>query len=185
MSFILLGILQSQAAGGGAAAYDLLETQVLTSSASSVTFTGLGSYSDYKHLQLRMTVRNTGASENNLGFRLNADSSSSYASHRLYGNGSSVISNGASSLDKMLYLTMPDSSDSSNIFGAAVVDVLDFSSVSKNTTFRWFWGMNGADTHIGLGSGLWNNTNAVTSLQTFPFSGNFVAGSRFSLMGVK
>lgn len=185
MSLILLGILNSQVSPAAAGSYDLLESTVLTSSASSVSFTGLGSYSDYKHLQIRAVVKNSGASENNLGFRLNSDTGSNYASHRLYGNGSSVISNGASNIDKMLYLTMPDSTDASNIFGCAVIDVLDFSSSTKNTTFRWLWGMNGTDTHVGLGSGLWNNTNAVTSVSVFPFSDNFVSGSRFSLMGVK
>ena len=185
MSFMLLGILNAQAAGGGGGAFDLLETTTLTTSASSVTFSGLGAYSDYKHLQIRMVVKNTGASENNLGFQLNSDTATNYASHRLYGNGTSVISNGAATQDKMLYLTMPDSTDAANIFGSAIVDVLDFSSTSKNTTFRWLWGMNGADTHVGLGSGLWNSTSAVTSISTFPFSSTFVAGSRFSLYGVK
>jgi hypothetical protein len=33
-------------------AFDLLETTTLTTSASSVTFSGLGAYSDYKHLQI-------------------------------------------------------------------------------------------------------------------------------------
>ena len=37
--------------------FDLLETTTLSTSASSVTFSGLGAYSDYKHLQIRSVAR--------------------------------------------------------------------------------------------------------------------------------
>ena len=49
----LLGAVSPELVTG---AYDLLETTTLTSSASSVTFSGLGSYTDYKHLQIRMVI---------------------------------------------------------------------------------------------------------------------------------
>jgi hypothetical protein len=188
MSFILLGILNSQAAAGGAGAYDLLETQVLASSAASVTFTGLGAYSDYQHLQIRLV----GATDaySGFGLRFNGDTGANYASHRLYGNGGSVGSSASTSSTRIIAVNgLPDETrDTSNIFGAAVIDILDFSNSSKNTTTRNLAG-NGVYTDyqlIGLFSGLWNNTNAVTSINLFdPSAGNFVTGSRFSLYGIK
>ena len=176
MSFILLGILNSQAAGaGGAGAYDLLETTVLTSSASSVSFTGLDSYTDYKHLQLRIVANGGGL----IYQRFNSDTGSNYAEHRLYGDGSSVNSQGFASQTEMI---IGFGTTTTDVFAACVVDVLDFSSSNKNTTVR---SLGGDNSDVALGSGLWNNTNAVTSTDIFPNSGSFATGSRFSLYGIK
>ena len=181
MSLVLLGILNSQAAGAGVAgAYDLLETEVLATSAS-VTFTGLGAYSDYKHLQLRIVggVTTTGGFLDNFNIRLNSDSGVNYYTHQLQGDGSSVASSGFSS-DKIQFQdTLPRDS----LFGALVIDILDFSSTSKNTTLRCLaGGTNTSENNIGLYSGLWVNTNAVTQLDLYD---TYKAGSRFSLYGVK
>ena len=184
MSLVLLGILNSQAAGaGGAGAYDLLETQVLASSASSVTFTGLGSYSDYKHLQLRVTARGDSGSVPNQWLEFNGDTTSSnYKYHALTGSGSSVISFSGS---PMFLHELPNPGETSGIYASKVIDILDFSSTTKNTTVGTAVGINASFNRITLTSGLWINTNAVTSINTYPSSGNFITGSRFSLYGVK
>ena len=188
MSLILLGILNSQAAAaGGAGAYDLLETQTLASSASSVTFTGLGSYSDYKHLQIRMVTRASDAAGiKEYRLRLNGDSGTNYSSHVLYGNGSVVSSESSTSSDTIRKQFTTAATNDTNAFGAAVLDVLDFSSSSKNTTLRSLFGSPGGTFNtVGLSSGLWINTSAVTSIQVFLSSNSFIAGSRFSLYGIK
>jgi hypothetical protein len=184
---IPLGVLAVAGAGGGAAgAYDLLETQVLSSSAASVTFTGLGSYSDYQHLQIRAVGRSTsGDAQQQWRVILNSDSGSNYAYHRLFGNGSSVLSQGFSSQSSARIGYLPTSNATANAFGALVVDVLDYANTSKNTTLR---SLSGADTFsiISMQSVLWNNTAAVTSI-TLQDSGanNLATGSRFSLYGIK
>ena len=187
MSFILLGILNSQVAGGAAGAYDLLETQVLTSSASSVEFTGLGSYSDYKHLQIRATTRSDRVSAADaLIVQLNADTGSNYAYHQLLGDGSSVSSQATTSSTSMYSEYIPGSTETADIFQACVIDVLDFSSSTKNTTLRTLAGVASSVSSIGLFSGLWVNTASVTSVALKPLIGpNFVTGSRFSLYGVR
>jgi len=189
MSFVLLGILNSQAAGaGGAGAYDLLETTTLTSSASSVSFTGLGSYSDYKHLQIRWLAKldagTTGVSQMNLD--LNSDTSAFYAAHQLRGNGSSVLSLAQTSNTSISILeTIPRASET-NIFGAGVIELLDFSSSSKNSTFRTLHGaVTSTDKAINLSSGLYAKTDAITLLRLFVSGANFVSGSRFSLYGIR
>ena len=188
MSFTLLGILQSQAAAGGAGAYDLLETQVLSSSASSVTFTGLDSYSDYKHLQIRLVGRvdTISTPSRNLFMKING-STTNYDFHYLQANGSSVSSgsfgrtepNILVGIDSLTGLSAP-----ANAFGASIVDILDFSNTNKNTTVRSFSGESGG--RINLVSGLYNQTTAVNSLEFFDSSTpQFVTGSRFSLYGIK
>ena len=132
MSFTLLGILQSQAAGGGAGAFDLLETQILTSSTSSVTFSGLGSYSNYKHLHLRTLLR-TDNNQTSAGARLriNGDSATNYSMHSLFGYSGGVASNSQYfSLDGGL-LRAAGNTETSNSFAVNTVDILDFSSSNK------------------------------------------------------
>ena len=189
MSFMLLGILNAQATGGGAGAFDLLETTTLTSSASSVTFSGLDAYSDYKHLQIRMVAKSVYGGGDVLSFNLNGDTGSNYAYHYLRGTGSAVQSNDGVSTSTPWIATLPGSTADSDSFGAIVLDILDFSSANKNTTLRALSGSTSGSVQIGLYSGLWNNTNAVTSVSLFPnsfgFTRNLVTGSRFSLYGVK
>jgi hypothetical protein len=190
MSLVLLGILNSQAAAaGGGPAYDLLETQVLTSSASSVSFTGLGSYTDYKHLQLRMTLRSTwtlGSQSLNVYGKFNSSTTSNYSWHDLNGEGSSVSSNAGTGQEYFRIRTVASQGDAdSGAFGAAILDILDFSNTNKNTTTRALAGVNATDNWISLNSGLWQTTSAVTSISFELGAGNIDTGSRFSLYGVK
>lgn len=180
------GILASS--GGAAGSFDLLETTVL-GSAATVTFTGLGSYSDYKHLQLRMVTRSN-STTNNINITFNS-STTGYAWHRLWGNSSSVQSGNSTNENSIqLSQVLTPSDHTANAFSSQVIDILDFSSSSKNTTIRALGGNHsssggGTSFLIGLFSGLWNNTAAVTSISLTVSGGNFAANSRFSLYGVK
>jgi hypothetical protein len=188
MSFILLGILNAQAAGaGGAGAYDLLETQILESSASSVEFTGLGSYSDYKHLQLRVLGRSSDSFVAVGGWMiLNNDSSSVYATHNLRGTGSSVISQSGTSANRANLIGWLGNTATANAFTALVTDILDFSSTSKATTMRTLFGQTvSGSNEVELRSHLYTPTSAITSIELVPSGSNFVTGSRFSLYGIK
>jgi len=192
MSLILLGILNSQAAAaGGAGAYDLLETQVLTSDTASVTFTGLGSYSDYKHLQIRIVGRSSINNTNNpVDIYFNSDNTGGdYASHFMttyQGNVNSEARTSQNVIQEAVYL--PANNAPTSNFGAAVVDILDFSSSNKNTTIRSLNAYEGVDANnrgILLGSGFYNSTAAITSItfEGYNASGNFKQNSRFSLYG--
>jgi len=174
------------AAGGGGAAYDLLETTTLTSSASSVIFSGLGSYSDYAHLQLRMVSRSSAATSNaNINLNFNGDTGTNYATHDMEGNGSSVGSGSAASIAN-IRVAQNVGTSIADAWPAAVIDILDFSNSSKNTTARALNGWASSSIpRIYLRSGLWIDTSAVTSMSFALSSGDFIAGSRLSLYGVK
>ena len=186
---IPLGILAVAGAGAGAAgSFDLLETTLISTNTASVTFSNLNNYSAYKHLQLRVTSRtNVAANVESVNVFFNNDTAANYAEHLIFGDGSSVTSVGGGSTDSpTLYVSTANNFTSSNVFAVAVIDILDFSNSSKNTTSRSFTGYEGSVDRVQLCSTLWNNTAAVTSIKFQPeLGGSFVSGSRFSLYGVK
>jgi hypothetical protein len=182
---IPLGFLAGSG-GGFESDFELIESYVLSTTESSVTFTGLGAYSSsYKHLQIRHAARSNAAFAT-LGVfsRLNGDSGSNYASHSLTGTGSSVVSGSLTTQTRARSGMAAGSTVTANAFGAGVIDLLDPYSTTKNKTFRTLSGNTGG-TRIDLHSGLWMNTASVTSWQLLLDDGSFIAGSRFSLYGIR
>lgn len=169
---------------------DFLEEVVLTSSAASVTFSGLDSYATagYKHLQIRAVVRTTWAGSllGSMQVQFNSDTSVSYSTHRLRGNGSTVAS--SSYLGNRIQFNdlVPQATSGSGVFSALVVDILDFSSTTKNTTIKALFGglASGAKT-VHFDSGAYFNTDAISSINLLDGDANFEVGSRFSLYGSK
>jgi hypothetical protein len=167
--------------------YELIQTYVLGSAQSSVTFSSLGDYSStYKHLQIRATARVAGASTGaTLTFRLNGDTGSNYSSHEITGNGSSVTSYGEANTTRGFFGVSPGSSSTANAFGSMVFDLLDPFSTTKNKTTRTFGGQT-SNNFVYLYSSSHRSTAATTSIQIFHVGGSdFVTGSRFSLYGIK
>ena len=188
MSLVLLGILNSQAAAaGGATSFDLLETIDVTGSPSLVSFTGLDSYTDYKHLQIRATMQ--GSIDNNLVLRFNGDSGTNYWRHLLsydpdYSTALRQYGGGAFN-NIELNEAFADDVTTNNV-APLVMDILDFSSTNKYTTVRALTGQNSSDrTSIYFHSALWLNTAALTSIALSIAGGTMTNDTRFSLYGIK
>ena len=182
---ITLGILAQSRQAAVAGDFVLLEQRVLTGSEASVTFSGLAAYaSTYKHLQIRQTARVTHAASI-VGIRMafNGIGGTSYSTHGLYGNGSNVFSFAAPNQAGLFAGLATGSTATADAFGASVVEILDFGSSSKNKSTRTLYGA--ATGEIGLHSGAFLNTNALTSLVLSPDAGSFVQHSRFSLYGIR
>ena len=166
-------------------AMDLIQTTVLSSPTSSVTFSGLGAYAaDYKHLQIRMSTGNVYVTTLETQLRFNGDSNNNYSYHKMvsYGDGS-VYSGAYNNQNKIVVNAMPNTTSQLAI---AVVDILDFSNTSKNTTLRTFYGQQfNSNREVNLGSGAWYNTAAVTSVTLLNTGYSFVTGSRFSIYGIR
>ena len=186
---ITLGILaQARQAPVAAGSYDLIETISLSSAASSVTFSSLATYaSTYKHLQVRMVVRNSGSTSNMPGtfMQFNSVTSNSYAWHWLFGNGSSVSSQAVTTTDKMIAGRHTGGGLATDAFGASVVDILDPFVTTKNTTIRSLSGLATSLNHIHLASGVFLSTDAISSIKLLPEGLDFAANSRFSIYGLK
>jgi hypothetical protein len=168
-------------------AYDALGTITVPSGgAASVTLSGIPT--GYKHLQLRVIGRTNRANvEDGLYIRFNGDTSGSYNAHVLRGNGTNASSFLATTTTdtKIESYGMPGNSATSGIFGAAVMDLLDYTDTNKKKVTRMLTGddRNGSG-WIELNSGLWNNTSAVTSITLFAI-GSWLEYSQFALYGVK
>ena len=171
-----IGFFATAGAGAGGGAFELISTQLITSSTASVTFSSIPQ--TYKHLQIRYVYKPVSGNATLQG-RFNGDSTSAYNQHTLFGNGSSVGSN-YSTGSEISQLGYANSLTSYEGFG--VIDILDYSSSSKNTTTRTF---RGRLDEVRVASGLWRNTAAVTSIFLNTDSSTFAAGSRFSLYGIK
>jgi hypothetical protein len=166
--------------------YELLETQVLATSETSVTFSSLGTYAaDYKHLQIRWNARsNRGDTDTVFSLKFNG-SSGDYQTHGLYGNGSTVASFSNDSTYIYGSSFSLASTSPSNAFTGGVMDILDPFNSNKNTTIRSLHGNTGGYNRVFLLSGLWVNTASITTIALADLYSTIVAGSRFSLYGVK
>lgn len=201
---IPLGVLAVAGAGGGAGAagtYDLLETQTLSNSTTDVvTFSNLNSSygTTYRHLVFRISARgsdsNTGTGTA-LRMYMNGvggdGGGSSYATHLLRGvNGSTLGSEGYADQPYMfVMLATAQFGD----YAVATIDLLDAFQTTKFKTARSLAGVRetggsgGArGSNIGLFSGVFKSTNAVTSV-SFQFNAGwtFQSGSRLSMYGLR
>jgi len=190
MSNLILGILDSSGAAAGAANYyeSIATVTVGSGGSSSITFSSIPS--TYTHLQIRGIGRtdDTAAGFDYAELRFNSDSGSNYAVHALYGDGASAAAFGfASQSENWIQRLASNVIGSSSIFGTFVVDILDYVNTNKYKTTRILGGVdaNGSG-RVYLTSGLWQNTNAISSLVITPGAGtNFLQYSSFALYGIK
>jgi hypothetical protein len=185
MTLSALGIFSAAGAGGVAAGtYELISTTILGSSQPSITFDVSTLGSTYRHLQIRATGRSTHAA-NAVGIRIrfNGVSTSSYSTHGLYGSGSAVASFSAISTESGYAGLVSGANAATNNFGATVLDILDPFSSTKNKTTRSLHGV--ATGEVGVHSAAFLSTAPATSITLLSDAGNFIAGSRFSLYGIK
>jgi hypothetical protein len=149
---------------------------------SSISFASIPS--SYKHLQIRGIVAGTGNSAD--WFSVNLNGTTSARSHALYA--ANVSASGTSGANGLIGLAVAQLAAGSSIFGAFVVDVLDYANTSKNKTIRALAGreQNGYGTsYVNLGSSLYNSTTAVSSLTITPEVASFAEFSQFALYGIK
>lgn len=180
---IPLGILAASGAASGA--MELISTQLIASATSGVTFLSIPQ--TYKHLELRYTARSDWSSTGVfVNFTFNNDNNANYTTHRLVGNGSTVTSAssvGANSMSNAGH-QVPGANSATSAFGAGIIDILDYTSTTKNKVMRVFSGSTNAY-NVAMASGLWVNTAAISRIDLLMNSGNFTAGSRISLYGIK
>lgn len=169
-------------------AYDSIATVIVgAGGASDITFSSIPS--TYQHLQVRITAKgNRAIAIENAYLTFNGDSGSNYNSHAIYGDGTTLFG-GANTDTGMLIYTFAGNGGTtgSNVFGAGVVDILDYTNTNKNTTIRSLAGYeNNSAGLLGFNSGLWRNTSSVTSLTLRPTGGTaWIQNSSFALYGIK
>jgi hypothetical protein len=189
----ILGIYASQISGhlwAPSGAYDSIATTTVgAGGAASITFSSIPQ--TYTHLQIRGIGKwDTTANDiSGIQWQLNGDTGSNYAYHYVRGSGSAVSATGvASQTNALSSSSMPTNNSSyTNMFGAVVFDLLDYTNTSKNKTIRTLSGVDtngGTYGYINFSSGLWMNTSAVTSV-TVKLDGSMAQYSQFALYGIK
>lgn len=186
---VSVGIMDG-AGGAAGGSFESIQTATGTGSSATINFNSIPS--DYKHLQIRYFTKTTNSSIYGMSMRLNGISTSSYSSHQLDGDGSSVSASGSASQTEMQLFTGLGSpgSDYTNLGAVGIIDLHDYASTTKNKTVRSFTGYDfnylySVAGSVGLRSGLFISTNAVTSVSITLAASNFSTQTVFSLYGIK
>ena len=136
----------------------------------------------YKHLQLRALVR--GGSETGVNASYNG---SGGTNHALYGRG--TTNTVGSFPDSIMTIGVtPDSANNAAAFAAFVADILDYTNTNKFKTTRSLAGVEitgSGNSYLFFLSGLWQSTNAISSISLSLTSGIFSQNTRVSLYGIK
>lgn len=168
-----------------ATTYKLIDKTILTGSQTSVSFTGLGSYSsDYTDLLVRVSGRtDRSATFDNLNIGFNS-STSNFSGRVLVGYGSSGYESGTAT---GLIASINSATSTSNTFTSADTYIPNYSSSNYKSFSSDATNENNDGFAVAfLGAGLWSDTSAITSIQLYPVYGaNFVSGSSFYLYGIK
>lgn len=160
--------------------YELIEQTVLTSSASSVTFSSITQ--DYRDLVLVVDAANDAGSRPTYVY-INGDTGFNYYYVEATGDGSSTLSN--SGVRDELRVT--NAGRTFTTFGTIIVhQILDYSTTDKHKPILVRGNNNNASATptVGMAAFRWANTAAITSLQIQPSNGNWVSGSAFSVYGI-
>jgi hypothetical protein len=186
----ILGIYASQISGHlGNPSYESIQTVTVgAGGTSSISFTSIPS--TYKHLQIRYLARcsRTDYTIATMFIRFNTDSSSNYAGHSVYGNGTAAYSYGNGGQTFGYAGAVSGANSAANTFAGGVIDILDYANTNKYKTTRSFNGVsiNASGDEVGLQSGLWQSTSAVNRIDlTLETSANFNQYTSFSLYGIK
>ena len=181
----ILGIIASSKLTAVPNSYESIQTVTVGGGgAANIEFTSIPA--TYTHLQIRGISRSDSGGLNQLYFTFNSDTGNNYANHILYGDGATAVATKVQPAARMSLGMHTGSSISASIFGTCIVDILDYATANKNRVAR---SLSGADAngsgYVWYTSGLWVNTNAVTSIKIVPENGNFVQYSSFALYGIK
>lgn len=181
----ILGIIASSLPAAAGDFESIATVTVGSGGAANVEFTSIPS--TYTHLQIRGIARSTNSVTSvNISLQCNGVTSSSYAWHWLYGDGSSATASSGSSDTASYVARAAGASASASIFGAAVIDILDYANTNKTKTIRGLSGHdNNGSGYAWFASGLFNSTNAISSLTLKAQDGNLAQYSHFALYGCK
>lgn len=158
--------------------YTPIATTTLSGSTSSVTLSSIPS--TYTDLIVEFVFGI--ASGDDILLRFNGDSGSNYSSTRLWGDGTSALSNRTTNSSGIFPRT--PANQSTAITTSWRINVMNYANTTTNKTTIARYDLASGFTESDVG--LWRNTAAITSLAIFSANNfNFSAGSIITLYGVK
>lgn len=185
------------AAGGGTAFESISTVNVESGGTSSVIFSSIPS--TYKHLQLRYIVQTNRSTYgvDSLNMRVgvsSSDTGNNYSRHYLLGNGSTPEAAGSGTVNSWQLINGSATTTAGTyIFGAGVIDILDYQNTNKYKTLRALGGVehNGSvggyqTGNINFTSGSWQSTSAIGYIEITSSTSNTIQQySQFALYGIK
>jgi len=160
--------------------YTPLATNTVSgSSTSAVSFTSIPQ--TYTDLVIVANTSNSVSLES-LALTFNGDTGTNYSNTRLYGNGTSAISDRATSAAYIAALL------NSNTIGNSIIHIMNYANTTtyKTTISRTGDASNRTSAVVGLWRGSTGSaTQAITSITITVTGSNYVSGSTFSLYGIK
>lgn len=170
------------------ATFVLLGSQVLSTTASSVTFSSIPQ--TFTDLKLVMSLRssfNAGVNFDYCFYTFNGDSSSLYSYTGLTGTGSAASSARMSNSSSLIGQYFSSSYATANTFGPGEMYLPNYTSTSAKQVYIYGAGeSNSTSEYMQFTAGLYRGTSAITSITLTLGNGpNFVANSSFYLYGIK
>jgi hypothetical protein len=158
--------------------YEPISTQTVGTATPSVTFSSIPqTYTDLVIVSSSMVSTGNGQGIN---LRFNSDTGSNYSHTVLYGTGISAVSGRTSSAT---YISYTNVSDVTNNWDAGICHIMNYANSTTNKTTISRGGV--ANQLTVLYTGLWRSTAAITNIVVLSTSGNIIAGSTFTLYGIK
>lgn len=168
--------------------YELIQHQELSSTSSSITFTGIPS--GWTDLIVKLSLRSESSgiyAFDDLGLRINGDSGNNYIARVLRSREASASTFGGSASNHILIFGATAAGATSSTFSSGEICIANYSSNTAKSVLHEGWTENNSTSMVqgGIVSGSWSGTAAVNSLTIFSVNGwNFVAGSSATLYGI-
>jgi hypothetical protein len=192
----ILGTVASQFSGKSFNSFESIQTiTVGAEGQSTVVFSSIPQ--TFKHLQIRAMATTPSVNGIYDQTTFNSDTGSNYSFHFLEGrpdlSPTARASSGVSQSHVRLFAwgSGPYGTGTTGWPAVGIADILDYTDTNKYTTIR---GLGGGDSNstvssVGLTSGSWRNTNAITSITLTAFAvgsaTTFGQYSSFALYGIK
>jgi hypothetical protein len=160
-----------------------IASETLTGNQAYIEFSSIPS--TYKHLVLRMNVRNTVSNEV-MQYSFNGDTTNSnYRSSGTFRGGGNATAYWAPDTRYIQRSTGP--SEPAGFFGANVSTIIDYARTTKTKIMlaETAGALDGAGNYAMFAtSSEWKNTAAIHTIRIQPISGSFVANTVISLYGI-
>lgn len=176
-------------------AFNSIATAVGTGSSTSITFSSIPQ--TYQHLQIRAIVKST-QNQDIFGsapyIQFNSDTGANYTQHYLRASNLFGVTSGADVGTTNISPAIWGPSGGAtiaNMHGVFIADIHDYANTSKNKVVSIFTGadsnatVTNSNDGLTLGTGLWVNTSAITSITITASTGNWTTSTQFALYGIK
>ena len=166
--------------------YTLISSNVLSSSAASVTFSAIPA--TYTDLVLRFSARSaTGTGQvSGLEITFNNDVAGNYAGRYIAGDGASATSGSYSATNPGSATYVNGNASTASTFASCEIYIPNYAgSTNKPYSASMNQEANSTTAYLRTYAELWTNTAAITEIKLNLSAQNLAAGSSFYLYGIK